>query len=98
MQALVSYTRGTGEDIYLYGSEPEEMISKVMTGLETVTDASEIRSWLEAGDQVIFLGSFNSRQDILNQWKESDGIISEDEGSCMYERYWFDIFSLKLGK
>lgn len=98
VQALVSYTRGTGEDIYLYGSEPEEMISKVMTGLETVTDASEIRSWLEAGDQVIFLGSFNSRQDILNQWKESDGIISEDEGSCMYERYWFDIFSLKLGK
>ncbi|MCH4192773.1 MAG: hypothetical protein LKF52_10735 [Butyrivibrio sp.] len=98
VQALVSYARGNEETVYLYGSEPEAMICKVMTGLDTISDASQIRKWLEEGDQVIFLGSFNSRQDILNQWKEENDIVAEDEGSCMYERYWFDIFSLKLAE
>ena len=45
-----------------------------------------------AGKDVLFLGSFNAREVILQEWNDEYSITSENEGSYLMERYWFDVF------
>ena len=47
---------------------------------------------------MLFFGSFDSRDDILKDWKTSYGIGSADTGSYMAERYWFDVYELSVEK
>jgi hypothetical protein len=98
VQGLLSYYLNKGDEefkVYLYQEEPEVLIKETVPGLETIDDPIDIANYLEAGKKVLFLGSFNSREDILADWNEEYGITSENQGSYLMERYWFDVFRLE---
>ena len=97
VQALLSYYLNKGEDkykIYLYQEEAEPLIHETVPGLETIDDPIDIANYLDGGKKVLFLGSFNSREVLLQEWNEAFDITSENEGSYLMERYWFDVFTL----
>ncbi len=102
VQALLSYYLNSGEyseseySIYLYYAEPEELISETVPGLYSIEDSVDVRNLLQGDRKVLFLGSFNSREDILEEWNQEYGITSENKGSYLMERYWFDVFELSL--
>lgn len=98
VQALLSYYLNRDEegfDVYLYQEEPEPLINETVPGLKTIDDPVDIANYLGNGKEVLFLGSFNSREDILDEWKTDMGISGENEGSYLMERYWFDVFRLR---
>ncbi len=98
VQGLLGYYLNRNENlyrIYLYQEEPEELIKEMVPGLESLYDPVDIQNYLEGGKKVIFLGSFNSREDILLDWKEELGIESDDLGSFLMERYWIEDFRLR---
>ena len=98
VQALLSYylNRNSNEyKVYLYQEEPEMLISETVPGLETIYDPVDVRNYLEGGREVLFLGSFNSREDILRDWKTELEVNSDDLGSFLMERYWFEDFRLR---
>ena len=80
--------------VLLYESQPEALIQKMVPGVGSAEDGVAVRDLLEDGKRVLFLGSFNSREDILKDWNEQYQITSENEGSYLMERYWFDVFRL----
>ncbi|MBO4458485.1 MAG: hypothetical protein J5802_12265 [Butyrivibrio sp.] len=109
VQALLSYYLNEKADaashagadkvdyrIYLYEAEAEPLIAKTVPGLDTVKDPAQIRDLLDAGKKVLFLGSFNSREVLIDEWNKEYGITSENKGSYLMERYWFDVFELGL--
>ena len=61
----------------------------------SIQDVSSIKEWLDDGRTVWFFGSFNSREAIREEW-EKDGISTDEIGSYMLERYWFNIYKLNL--
>ncbi len=94
LQALLAYTYNDCRDLYLIAGDLEPMVPKLYAKVHVIEDASVIRQWLEAGEDVLFLGSFNSREVLLQEWNEAYEIQWEDTGSYLYERYWFDVFRL----
>jgi hypothetical protein len=98
VQGLLGYylNRETEDHrIFLYQQEPEELIKDMVPGLETIDDPVDIANYLEGGKKVLFLGSFNSREELVKQWEDELGIKNENQGSYLMERYWFDVFALK---
>ena len=97
VQGLLSYylsRDGEGIDVYLYQEEPEPLIKETVPRLKSIDDPVDIANYLESGKKVLFLGSFNTREDIINEWKDKMGIESVNEGSYLMERYWFDVYRL----
>ena len=97
VQALLSYylNRQDGEyKIYLYQEDAEPLIDETVPGLMSIYDPIDIANYLDAGKEVLFLGSFNSREVLVQEWQDEYGISSENEGSYLMERYWFDVFRL----
>ncbi|MBE5843777.1 MAG: hypothetical protein E7302_06280 [Butyrivibrio sp.] len=82
--------------VLLYESQPEALIQKMVPGVGSAEDGVAVRDLLEDGKRVLFLGSFNSREDIVANWQEEYGIANENQGSYLMERYWFDVFELEL--
>lgn len=82
--------------IYLYKAEAEPLIKENVPGLYSIEDSADIYNYLEAGKKVLFLGSFNSREVLLEEWKNDYGITYENKGSYLMERYWFDVFELSI--
>ncbi len=80
----------------LYGAEPEMLIQKLVPGVGTIETGADVRKLLEDGRKVLFLGSFNSREDIVKDWEDTEGIKNTNAGSFLMERYWFDVFELSL--
>ncbi len=98
VQGLLSYylNRDSGDyKIYLYQEEPEALIGDMVPGLETIDDPVDIANYLDGGKKVLFLGSFNSREVLLKEWEDEFGIKSDNQGSFLMERYWFDVFKLR---
>ena len=87
---MTSYRRSW--DI-LWNGTPEPLIMEIFGNKGSVEDTEQIREWLDEGRTVWFFGSFNSREDIRTEW-EKDGILTEETGSYMLERYWFNIYSV----
>ncbi|MCR5101404.1 MAG: hypothetical protein K6B41_08620 [Butyrivibrio sp.] len=81
-------------DIYLYGSEIEGPYKILNPKAESFYDVSQISKWLDKGEKVLFLGSFNARDEILENFYESEGIENTETGSYLLERYWFNIYEL----
>ena len=81
--------------IYLYQEEAEPLIGEMVPGLETIDDPVDIANYLEGGKKVLFLGSFNSREVLLQEWEDEYGIKNDNLGSFLMERYWFDEFKLR---
>ncbi len=98
VQGLLSYYLNRNSEDYrilLYQEEPEPLIKEMVPGLETIDDPVDIANYLEGGKKVLFLGSFNSREELVEKWEEEFGIRNENQGSYLMERYWFDVFALK---
>ncbi len=97
VQALLAYylnREGEGYKVYLYQEEPEPLIYETVEGLCTTYDPIDIMNYLDSGKSVLFLGSFNSREELVKEWEEDYGVKSENKGSYLMERYWFDVFKL----
>jgi hypothetical protein len=87
---------GHDTSILLYGYEPEKLIAEMVKGVGSIEDGDAVEKLLKEGKEVYFLGSFNSREDILRDWNSEQGIENENHGSYLMERYWFDVFELSL--
>lgn len=95
LQATVSYYVNC--ENYLWCGTPETLILDIFGEKGSVEDTGQIKKWIEEGKTVWFLGSFNSREDICDAW-EQDGILTEEKGSYMLERYWFNIYETTIKK
>lgn len=98
VQGLLAYYLQRDRDqypqVWLYMGEAETLIDEMVPGLCSIRDDIDVHNFLSSGKKVLFLGSFNSREDILKNWNEEYGITSDNEGSFLMERYWFDVFEL----
>lgn len=83
------------QENYLWNGEPEQLIVDMFGNKGSIQDVSDIKECLDNGRTVWFFGSFNSREDIREEW-EKDGISTDEIGSYMLERYWFNIYKVHL--
>lgn len=103
VQAVTSYYLKDTTKRYLWNVTAEELIQEIIGPCETVEETEIIREWLVQGEEntgrmkrhVWFAGSFNSRDDIVTQWRES-GLTVEEKGSYLLERYWFNLYEISL--
>ena len=91
LQAVAGYY--LEQENYLWSKESEPLIQEIFGNKASVWEASQIREWLDEGRTVWFFGSFNSREELRKEW-EKEGILTEEKGSYMLERYWFNIYSI----
>ena len=85
-------------DSYLWYGQPEKLIQEICGnkgGLDENT--ARIKEWLSQGKKVWFMGSFNSREDIVEGWR-TEGLQVEEEwmSSYLLERYWFNLYKLSI--
>ena len=81
-------------DSYMWYGQPEELIQDICWGKGTLNeDTEQIKEWLLQGRSVLFFGSFNSREDIVEGWRAA-GLKVEEMGSYLLERYWFNIYDV----
>lgn len=97
VQAVTGYYLPGTTARFLWQTEGEELIQKITSPCGTVADAEEIRELLRAQEgeerSVWFIGSFNSREDIVEEWRE-EGLNVEEKGSFLLERYWFNLYKI----
>lgn len=101
VQAVTSYYLEDGTERYLWNTEAESLIQEIIGPCETIETVADIRAWLKGSNDrtqridrnVWFIGSFNSRDDIVAQWRE-DGLNVEEVGSYLLERYWFNLYKI----
>ena len=91
LQAVMGYY--LEQENYLWGGEPEPLVQEIFGIRGSVLETGQIQNWLEEGRTVWFFGSFNSREAVRAEW-EKDGILTEEKGSYMLERYWFNLYSV----
>ncbi|MBD5525614.1 MAG: hypothetical protein HDR04_14585 [Lachnospiraceae bacterium] len=93
VQAVTSYYLDAATESYLWCGTPETLIQEIIRPFDTVEDAQAIKAWCEDGRRVWFIGSFNSREDIVAEW-EADGLHVDETGSYLLERYWFNLYKI----
>ena len=94
LQAVCGYYMT--QENYLWNGEPEQLIVDMFGNKGSIQDVSDIKEWIDEGKAVWFFGSFNSREGIREEW-ERDGISTDEIGSYMLERYWFNIYKINKG-
>ena len=92
VQALTAYYLDN-ENI-LYGGEPESLIAKMQPHCVGMTDIEQLPQLVKEQD-VYFLGSFEAREELLEEWAK-DGITYTEEGTYLLERYYFNVYHLKM--
>jgi hypothetical protein len=97
VQAVTSYYMEASVESYLWCGTPETLIQDIIRPYDTVEDAAEVAELVEAqeaqGGTVWFVGSFNSRDDIVDEWRQA-GLTVEEQGSYLLERYWFNLYKI----
>lgn len=99
VQAVTGYYLPETTARYLWCAEGEWLIQEITSTCGTVEEADELRGILDAADEageersLWFIGSFNSREDIVAKWRE-DGFEVEEMGSFLLERYWFNLYKI----
>lgn len=96
VQAVTSYYLADTAGSYLWNGTPETLIQSIIRSYDTVEDIEQIQNFCKSGSAVWFIGSFNSRDDIVREWREA-GLTVEEKGSCLLERYWFNLYSVSCG-
>lgn len=99
LQAVASYY--LDNETYLWYGTTEELIQEMYPQNHTLTEGeftdeagiARIKELLKEGKNLWFLGSGNAREEILEKWKQ-ENIQSEEAGSAMIERYWFNIYHI----
>ena len=79
-------------EIWLYGSNPEDLIAELLPQCRGLEDTTELLQLVKERD-VYFFGSFNSREELLKEW-ETEGIAYTEEGTYLLERYYFNVYHL----
>lgn len=92
VQAVTACYLKDSNEIYLYGSNPEELIAELLPQCQGLEDVTELPQLVQEKD-VYFFGSFNSREDLLKEW-ETEGITYTEEGTYLLERYYFNVYHL----
>ena len=99
VQAVTGYYLPETVERYLWQTEGEMLIQKITSSCGKVETTEEIREMLEKTQQekqeknLWFIGSFNSRDDIVAGWRR-DGLEVEEMGSFLLERYWFNLYKI----
>ena len=94
LQAVCGYYMD--QENYLWNGEPEPLIIDMFGNKGSIQEVDSIKEWLDSGRMVWFFGSFNSREALREEW-EKDGISTDEIGSYMLERYWFNIYKINKG-
>ena len=95
VQAVTAYYLPEETDSYLWCGTPETLIQDIIRPFGTVEETNALRKWCEEGRTVWFFGSFNSRDDIVEEWT-AKGLQVEETGSCLLERYWFNLYKISV--
>ena len=99
VQAVTGYYLPETVERYLWQAEGETLIQEITSSCGTVEAVEEMREMLsktgEDGQEknLWFIGSFNSREDIVAEWRR-DGLAVEEMGSFLLERYWFNLYKI----
>lgn len=92
VQAAVGYYKNN--ESYLLYQEPENLIQEIYRDYGMIEDVEQVKELLKAGRKVWFLGSFVSREDIVEEWQQQ-GISVKEMGSYLLERYWFNLYAIE---
>ena len=92
VSAIMGYYR-PDVSVYLYEAEIDRLIPAMYDNVSDSLVDEDVLRLTESESDVFFLGSFNSREDIVAAWKDM-GIDSELLDSCLIERYWINIYRL----
>ena len=95
VQAVTSYYLPEKTESYLWCGTPEILIQDIIRPYGMVEETSQIKAWCEEGRRVWFIGSFNSRDDIVEEWAK-EGVQAEETDSCLLERYWFNLYKISI--
>lgn len=99
VQAVTSYYLEDTVDSYLWCDTPEELIQVIIRPYDTIDDVQDVmalaQKGAEEGRNVLFIGSFNSRDEIVDKWRKA-GLTVEEQGSYLLERYWFNIYKVSI--
>lgn len=93
VQAVTSYYLNRRMPSYLWCGMPETLIQEIIRPYDVVEEVQTIADWCEEGRNVWFVGSFNSRDDIVAKWS-AEGMQIEETGSYLLERYWFNLYKV----
>ena len=92
VQAVTACYLKDSNEIWLYGSNPEDLIAELLPQCRGLEDTTEL-SQLVKERNVYCFGSFNSREELLKEW-EAEGIAYTEEGTYLLERYYFNVYHL----
>lgn len=92
VQAVTACYLKDSNEIWLYGSNPEDLIAELLPQCRGLEDTTELLQLVKERD-VYFFGSFNSREELLKEW-ETEGISYTEEGTYLLERYYFNVYHL----
>ncbi len=99
VQAVTSYYIEDTVDSFLWCDTAETLIQDIIRPYETVDDTESVVALARRGaaenTNVWFIGSFNSRDAIAEEWREA-GLTVEEEGSYLLERYWFNLYKIGI--
>ncbi|MDE7359187.1 MAG: hypothetical protein K2N39_07140, partial [Lachnospiraceae bacterium] len=99
VQAVTGYYLPKTTARFLWRAEGEKLIQEITSPCGMVEDVEEIRKMLEkmqaegTGNRLWFIGSFNSREEIVDEWRLA-GLEVEEMGSFLLERYWFNLYKI----
>lgn len=99
VQAVTGYYLPETVERCLWRAQGESLIQEITSPCGTVEEVGEIREMLEKSQEegreksLWFIGSFNSREDIVEEWRGA-GLEVEEMGSFLLERYWFNLYKI----
>ncbi|MCR4789183.1 MAG: hypothetical protein K5888_11400 [Lachnospiraceae bacterium] len=80
--------------VYLYEGRPDCIVELMYNRSDFELSEDELADQVRSGKKVYFFGSFNSREDLLEDWKEKGIENTEEYDSVLIERYYFNIYRL----
>ena len=83
-------------ETWLYGDEPETLIVEMFPDVKAAGNAEWVKSLLEEGRTVWFVGSNLAREAVLEEWDELGIVPDRIVDSLLLERYWFNLYHLSL--
>lgn len=92
VQAVTGYYLPETVERLLWRTEGEKLIQEITSPCGQIDNVEEIRQILRQ-KPLWFIGSFNSRDGIVEEWRE-DGLYVEEMGSFLLERYWFNLYRI----
>ncbi len=95
VQAVTAYYLPETIDSFLWCGTPEILIQEIIRPFDTLEDTETLKNWCQKGRKVWFLGSFNSREAVVEEW-EASGLQVEETGSYLLERYWFNLYRISI--